>query len=74
MSKGNPLLSVRIPPNLNELIEQKCLATGESRSEVAISALTSYLEPANPDDELSQLKRRLQKVEMAVQSLQREGG
>ena len=71
MSKGNPLLSVRIPPNLNQLIEQKCLATGESRSEVAISALTNYLQPASEDDELAQLKRRLQKVEMAVQSLQR---
>ena len=72
MSKGNPLLSVRIPHNLNELIEQKCLATGESRSEVAIAALTNYLQPANPEDELSQLKQRLQQVERAVQSLQRE--
>lgn len=71
MSTGNPLLSVRIPPELNELIEQQRQATGESRSDVAIAALTQYLKPPEPEDEISELKQRLQQIEVAVKSMQR---
>ena len=47
------------------------MAVSQNQSDVAISALTSYLQAASPDDELSWLKQRLQQVEIAVQSLQR---
>ncbi|PSN08511.1 hypothetical protein C7271_21380 [filamentous cyanobacterium CCP5] len=70
MSKGNPLLSVRIPVDLDQLITQLCTTTGQKRSDVAIAALTQYLLPPNPDDELSQLRQRLNHVELLVQGLQ----
>lgn len=62
--KGNPLLSVRIPPDLEEQLQQYVASSGASRSEIAIAALTAYLMPAH--DELLDLKRRLAAVERRV--------
>ena len=67
--KGNPLLSVRIPPDLNELLEAHMEMTGGTRSDVAIEALERFLRPASLDDELPHLKRRLQQLETAMQQL-----
>jgi metal-responsive CopG/Arc/MetJ family transcriptional regulator len=69
MAKGNPLLSVRLPADLNQLLDEKSATTGESRSEVAIAALMSYLMPANPEDELAQLKRRVERLESKLAAL-----
>jgi len=63
MAKGNPLLSVRLPADLNQRLDEKAEATGESRSEIAIAALTAYLMPSHPEDELAQVKRRLEVLE-----------
>jgi hypothetical protein len=68
--KGNPLLSVRIPPDLNQMIEARMKETEESKSDVAIAALTHYLQPPNPEDELAQLKRRVQRVEQQLAHMQ----
>lgn len=62
--KGNPLLSVRIPPDLEEQLQQYVASSGASRSEITIAALTAYL--MNSTDELSNLKRRLAAVERRV--------
>ncbi|MEL6401046.1 MAG: hypothetical protein AAFO87_12720 [Cyanobacteria bacterium J06607_6] len=67
--KGNPLLSVRISPELNELLEAHMEETGGTRSDVAIEALERFLRPASLDDELPHLKRRLQQLETAMQQL-----
>jgi metal-responsive CopG/Arc/MetJ family transcriptional regulator len=69
MAKGNPLLSVRLPADLNQLLDEKSAVTGESRSEVAIAALMSYLMPATPEDEVAQLKRRVERLEMKLAAL-----
>lgn len=67
MSKGNPLLSARIPPDLNELLEQKTQESGESKTNITIAALLAYLQPATPEDELAKVKQRLQQVETMIQ-------
>ena len=68
--KGNPLLSVRIPPNLDQMIQARMSETQESKSDVAIAALIQFLQPPNPEDELAQLKRRIQRVEQQIALLQ----
>lgn len=61
--KGNPLLSVRLPADLHELLEKQIEASGDSKSNIAIAALSAYLMPATPEDELAQLKRRVKLIE-----------
>ena len=70
--KGNPLLSVRLPIELNQLLNDQVTLTGESRSDIAISALINYLQPPTVEDELPQLKRRLQQAEAAILVLQQQ--
>lgn len=65
--KGNPLLSVRLPADLNQILNEQAATTGDSRSDIAIAALSAYLMPPNPEDEIAQIKRRLQMVETALQ-------
>ncbi|MBW4474736.1 MAG: ribbon-helix-helix protein, CopG family [Stenomitos rutilans HA7619-LM2] len=66
MAKGNPLLSVRLPSDLHERLEQKIEASGESKSDIAIAALTAYLIPPTPEDEVAQLKRRVDALERRI--------
>lgn len=61
--KGNPLLSVRIPPELDSLIDAEAEQTGETRSEVAIAALSAYLQPSVVEDDVSDLRRRVERLE-----------
>jgi predicted DNA-binding protein len=35
--KGNPLLSVRLPVELNQLLNEQSTATGDSRSDIAMA-------------------------------------
>lgn len=66
MAKGNPLLSVRLPSDLHERLEQKIEASGESKSDIAIAALMAYLMPPTPEDEVAQLKRRVEALERRI--------
>jgi metal-responsive CopG/Arc/MetJ family transcriptional regulator len=65
--KGNPLLSVRLPADLNQLIDAQVATTGKSRSEIAIAALSAFLTPASSEDEIAQIKHRIQLLEAAMQ-------
>ncbi|OLP20061.1 hypothetical protein BST81_02140 [Leptolyngbya sp. 'hensonii'] len=64
----NPLLSVRIPLELDTLIKQK-EAEGRNRSEIAIEALLAYLKPPSAEDQLAALQRRVE----AIERMLREG-
>ena len=55
----NPRLSLRIPPDLMERLPQN----EKERSQFVIDALLQKLEPATPEDELAQVKRRLEVLE-----------
>ncbi|MGA7936137.1 MAG: ribbon-helix-helix domain-containing protein [Kovacikia sp.] len=74
MAKGNPLLSVRIPPDLAELLDQKAAEMGSDRSKVTIIALESLLKPPNPQDELSAVKQQIASLAAAMQSIQKNLG
>jgi hypothetical protein len=52
----NPLLSVRIPTPLDEMLKQKETDSGKSRSDLTVEALRAYLCPPSADDELGQLR------------------
>lgn len=56
---ANPLLSVRIPPELEDLLP----TDRGQRSRVTIEALKAYLQPSNPEDKLSALERRVAELE-----------
>jgi predicted transcriptional regulator len=59
----NPLLSVRLSPELNDLLQQKESETGMSRSSLTIAALEAFLKPPSPEDELARLKMRVEALE-----------
>ena len=60
---ANPLLSVRIPVELDELLPKD---RGE-RSRFAIEALREKLIPQNTEDELAQLKQRVAAIEQRLE-------
>ncbi len=60
---ANPLLSVRLPQELFDLLMAHCEQTGLDKSKATIEALTQYLKPPSPTDELAQLKARVEKLE-----------
>ena len=66
MSKGNPLLSVRLPQDLADLLDAKVEELGSDRSKVAILALKNLLQPPNPADELSAVKQQLATLAAAM--------
>jgi hypothetical protein len=63
---ANPLLSVRIPSTLDDLLKQKETDSGRSRSDLTLAALQAYLNPPEPGDEVGLLKRRLAIVEQRL--------
>jgi hypothetical protein len=63
--KGNPLLSVRLEPDLNNLLPTE---RGE-RSRIVKEALRAYLCPPEPQDELSMLKQQMQMMQKAIFSM-----
>jgi predicted transcriptional regulator len=65
MAKGNPLLSVRIPPELDDRLNTTVQQTGGTRSDIAIAALTAYLMP-NGGDEVAALRRRIEALEKRI--------
>jgi hypothetical protein len=60
----NPLLSVRIPTDLEKLLPTD---RGE-RSRTTIEALKAFLAP-NPEDELQSIKRRLSDIEKELEGI-----
>ena len=65
-SEGNPKSSVRIPDGLDQKLDQKAEALQLSRSQVVILALKNLLEPPDPADELSEVKRRVSSLEASM--------
>jgi len=61
-NQGNPLLSVRIPLELDELLPKE---RGE-RSRIVREALRAYLCPPEPQDESSVLKQQMQMLQLAM--------
>lgn len=65
MVMANPLLSVRIPAALMEEIAAAAIAG--NKSQVVIDILKAHFNPA-PEDEIGQLRRRLEVVEAKFRS------
>jgi hypothetical protein len=63
--KGNPLLSVRLEPDLNNLLPTE---RGE-RSRIAKEALRAYLCPPEPQDEMAQLRQQMEMMQRAIANL-----
>jgi hypothetical protein len=63
--KGNPLLSVRLEPDLNDLLPTE---RGE-RSRIVKAALRAYLCPPEPQDEMSVIKGQLAQLQRAIANL-----
>lgn len=61
----NQLLSVRIPPEIDELLP----SDRGQRSKAVIEALRQYLTPSNPEDDLSMVKQRLLKIEQELSAI-----
>ena len=59
---GNPLLSVRIPPELNALLPTE---RGE-RSRFVLEALQAKLNPPAPEDEVGKLRLRVERLERII--------
>lgn len=55
----NPLLSVRIPPELNDLLPEP----GDDRSKFVVEALWKAVKPVDPGDQLASLAARLEALE-----------
>jgi hypothetical protein len=64
----SPLLSVRVPQELMDAIA--AAATSGNKSQVVIDILNAHFNPV-PEDEVGQLRRRLELVEQQLASLNR---
>ena len=68
----NPLLSARIPLDLNERLEVRSRETGKDKTQLVIEALRAYLNaPAEPstEEKLARLEERLAMLEATVAQL-----
>jgi len=61
----NPLLSVRISPDLEQLLQQKESELGKTRSEITIEALQAYLKPPSAEDQLGRLEQQVKALQSA---------
>jgi metal-responsive CopG/Arc/MetJ family transcriptional regulator len=64
-SKGNPLLSVRLEPELDALLPKE---RGE-RSRIVKEALRAYLLPPEPQDEMAQIKSQVAALQEAIANM-----
>jgi len=62
-SKGNPLLSVRIPEDLAADLDEKAAELSVSKSQVVLLALKNLLQPPDETDRLTEVERRLNALE-----------
>ncbi|WP_196601281.1 hypothetical protein [Gloeocapsopsis dulcis] len=63
---ANPFLGVRIPPELEQAILTRMKETGQSKSELVISALRSYLGMMSCHERLDNVDQRLSALEKSV--------
>ncbi len=63
---ANPFLGVRIPPELEQAILTRMKETGQSKSEIVISALRSYLGIMSCHERLDNVEQRLSALEKSV--------
>jgi hypothetical protein len=63
--RGNPLLSIRLEPDLNNLLPTE---RGE-RSRIVKEALRAYLCPLEPQDEMTMIKSQLAQLQRAIASI-----
>lgn len=59
----NPFLGVRISPELNEAIAARMRETGQSKSDIVIAALRSYLGMPSSQERLDEIEQRLSALE-----------
>ena len=62
----NPFIGVRIPIELNEALIARMQKTGQSKSEVVISALKSYLGMPSFQERLDAMEQRISELESVV--------
>ncbi|MGB7439777.1 MAG: hypothetical protein WA919_01800 [Coleofasciculaceae cyanobacterium] len=60
---SNPFIGVRISQDLNEAVLARMKQTGQSKSEVVIAALKSYLGISSPQERLEVIEQRLLALE-----------
>lgn len=60
---SNPFIGVRISPELNKAVLARMKETGQSKSEVVIAALKSYLGISSPQERLEVIEQRLSALE-----------
>lgn len=60
---ANPFLGVRISPELNEAIAARMKQTGQSKSDIVIAALRSYLGMSSSQQRLEAIEQRLSALE-----------
>lgn len=60
---ANPFLGVRISPELNEAIAARMQQTGQSKSDIVIAALRSYLGMSSSQQRLEEIEQRLSALE-----------
>jgi len=60
---ANPFIGVRISPELNEAIAARMKQTGQSKSDVVIAALKSYLGISSSQERLEAIEQRLSALE-----------
>ncbi len=66
----NPFLGVRIPPEIEQAIVERMQHTGQSKSDIVIAALKTYLELPSCHQRLTQVEERLAHVESALKTHQ----
>ncbi|PPS43232.1 hypothetical protein B1A85_11030 [Chroococcidiopsis sp. TS-821] len=66
---ANPFLGVRIPPELEQAILARMKETGQSKSEIVISALRSYLGMMSCHERLDNVEQRLSALEKGVKEI-----
>ncbi|MGF1479165.1 MAG: hypothetical protein ACFB4I_06705 [Cyanophyceae cyanobacterium] len=62
----NPFIGVRIPTELNEAMTARVHETGQSKSEIVIEALKSYLGLSSYQERLTEIEQRLSVIEAAI--------
>jgi Arc/MetJ-type ribon-helix-helix transcriptional regulator len=65
---ANPFIAVRITPDLDAAIAQRVKETGQSKSDVVIEALKTYLGILPQAHRLAEIEQRLSVLEASVES------
>lgn len=65
----NPFLGVRIPPEVHEALMARVEMTGESKSDIVVDSLRTYLGMSKGVDRLSELENRLSVIENKLEEI-----